>query len=256
MNKFKKIWNVVSTALVVLVVLCAVFLMGSRLLGYRVFNVISGSMEPTYSVGDLIYVKSVDVNDIKVGDPITFVLNENLVVATHRVVQIDTENKCFYTKGDANDTIDASPVHFKNVIGVPQFSVPLLGYVSDFIQNPPGTYIALAIGLLLVVAVFLPDLLSKKNKAAAEAEVSAVAEVSAEAAEAAEENERLTILKLGGVHRSRLELIRWRNMCCLIAKYIPIRLGEWRRKAWWLRLPLLCRCMPLTSRSILTMLLS
>ena len=53
----KKIWNVISTALVVLIVLCAVFLMGSRLLGYQVFNVISGSMEPEYSVGDLIYVK-------------------------------------------------------------------------------------------------------------------------------------------------------------------------------------------------------
>jgi len=192
MTGFKKAWNIISTALVVIVVLCAVFLMGSRLLGYRVFNVISGSMEPTYSVGDLIYVKSVNVNEIKVGDPITFVLNENLVVATHRVVQIDTENKCFYTKGDANDTVDAAPVHFNNVIGVPQFSVPLLGYVSDFIQNPPGIYIALAIGLLLVVAVFLPDLLSKKNKAAAGAEVSAAAAaVSAEAAEASQENERL-----------------------------------------------------------------
>ena len=79
----KKIWNIASTVLVVLMVLCAVFLMGSRLMGYRVFTVISGSMEPQYSVGDLIYVKTVDVNTIQVGDPITFVLNEDLVVATH-----------------------------------------------------------------------------------------------------------------------------------------------------------------------------
>ena len=65
MEKFKKIWNLVSTCLVVLIVCFAVFLMGSRLLGYRVFNVISGSMEPTYSVGDLIYVKEVNPYDIK-----------------------------------------------------------------------------------------------------------------------------------------------------------------------------------------------
>lgn len=159
----KKIWNIASTVLVVLMVLCAVFLMGSRLMGYRVFTVISGSMEPQYSVGDLIYVKAVDVNTIQVGDPITFVLNEDLVVATHRVVEIDAENQRFYTKGDANEIVDNEPVHFNNVIGVPQFSIPKLGYVSDFIQNPPGMYITLAVGSVLIILVFLPDMLRKKQ---------------------------------------------------------------------------------------------
>ena len=167
----KKVWNIISTAFVILIVFCAVFLMGSRLLGFKVFNVISGSMEPKYSVGDLIYVKEVDVNSIKAGDPITFVLNEDLVVATHRVIEVDAENKQFFTKGDANKTADASPVHFNNVIGVPKFSIPLLGYVSDFIQNPPGIYITLIAGVLLIVAVFLPDFLVKKRDKVTENEV-------------------------------------------------------------------------------------
>ena len=162
-QKIKKVWNVVSTILVVLVVLCAVFLMGSRLIGFQVFNVISGSMEPFYSVGDLIYVKEVNPEDIEVGTPITFVLNEDLVVATHRVIKVDVENQHFYTKGDANDTADSAPVHFNNVIGVPQFSIPLLGYVSDFIQHPPGMYITIGVGIVLVVAVFLPDMIGKKQ---------------------------------------------------------------------------------------------
>ena len=161
---FKKIWNIISTVLVILVVLCAVFLMGSRLLGYQVYTVLSGSMEPEYSVGDLLYVKKTDVNNIKVGDPITFVLNEELVVATHRVVRIDTEKQHFYTKGDANQTEDSSPVHFNNVIGVPKFSIPLLGYVSDYIQNPPGMYITIGAGVVLVVLVFLPDIIVKKKE--------------------------------------------------------------------------------------------
>lgn len=152
----KKIWDVVSTVIVVLVVLCAVFLMGSRVLGYQVYTVISGSMEPAYSVGDLLYVKKVDVSTIKVGDPITFILNENLVVSTHRVVRVDAEHQHFYTKGDANEIEDNDPVHFNNVIGVPKFSIPKLGYVSDFIQNPPGMYIAIAAGVILIVLVFLP----------------------------------------------------------------------------------------------------
>ena len=160
----KKIWNFISTVSVVLIVFCAIFLMGSRLMGFRVFNVISGSMEPTYSVGDLIYVREIDPNDIEVGTAITFVLNEDLVVATHRVVEVDAENQYFYTKGDANDTVDSAPVHFNNVIGVPKFSVPILGYVSDFIQNPPGMYITLAVGMVLIAEVFLPDIIGHNKK--------------------------------------------------------------------------------------------
>lgn len=163
-KKMKKIWDTATTVLVVLVVIFAIFLMGSRLVGLQVFNVISGSMEPTYSVGDLLYVKAVDPDSVKVGDPITFVLNEDLVVATHRVVEIDSENRRFTTKGDANESEDANPVHFNNLIGVPVFSIPLLGYVSAYIQNPPGMYVAIVLGAGLLLAVFLPDLLTKKEK--------------------------------------------------------------------------------------------
>lgn len=159
----KRSWDVLSGVLVTGVVLVAVSLVLLRLMGYQVFNVISGSMEPTYSVGDLIYVKSVDPDAVEVGDPITFVLNENLVVATHRVIRIDPENRHFYTKGDANETADAAPVHFNNLIGIPTFHIPKLGYVSDFIQHPPGTYIAVGAGLILLAALFLPDLLRGKS---------------------------------------------------------------------------------------------
>ena len=164
MNVFKKTWSIVSTALVVLMVLCAVFLMGSRLFGFEYYTVISGSMEPSYQVGDLLYVKTVDPDSVKVGDPITFVLNEDLVVATHRVVKIDAEKRHFTTKGDANETEDAAPVHFNNLIGVPLFAIPFLGYVSVFVQNPPGMYIALGLGVVLLAAVFLPDMLVKEEK--------------------------------------------------------------------------------------------
>lgn len=166
--KLKKIWDTVSTVAVVIVVVAAVFLMGSRILGYQVYNVISPSMEPTYNVGDLIYVKTVDPDAVKVGEPITFVLNEELVVATHRVIRIDTEKRHFYTKGDANETADAAPVHFNNLIGVPQFSIPLLGYVSDYIQHPPGLYVTIVLGAVLIGGAFLPDLFKKEKTPAGE----------------------------------------------------------------------------------------
>lgn len=161
----KKIWSIVSTLLVIAVVLAAIFLMGSRIVGCRVFNIVSGSMEPEYSVGDLIYVQEVDPATIKPGDVITFVLNEDLVVATHRVVRVDAEKQRLYTKGDANDTEDGAPVHYKNVIGIPRFAIPGLGYVSDFIQNPPGMYITIAGVAVLMLLAFAPDLVKKKAAA-------------------------------------------------------------------------------------------
>lgn len=162
MPTIKKVWNIISAVVVCLVVIAAIFLMGSRLAGFRIFNIVSGSMEPEYNVGDLIYVKEVDPDSVKPGDVITFVLNEDLVVATHRVVRIDAEKNRFYTKGDANEIEDGDPVHFNNLIGVPQFSIPYLGYVSDFIQHSPGMYITTAIVALLVVIAFAPDLIKKK----------------------------------------------------------------------------------------------
>ena len=186
MSTFKKIWNIASTVLVVLVILCAVFLMGTRLLGYECYTVISGSMQPKYMVGDLLYVKEVDVNTIEVGDDITFILNEDLVVATHLVIRVDAENQRFYTKGLANEIEDNDPVHFNNVIGVPQFHIPKLGYVSDFVQHPPGLYITIGIGIILIILVFLPDILGKNKKESEEE-----SEKQIEFDTANEENEKL-----------------------------------------------------------------
>ena len=163
MNRsLKKIWNVVSTILVALVVLLALLLVGARVVGLQVFTVLSGSMEPTYHTGSLIYVKKADPYTIKEGQAITFMLDEN-TVATHRVVGIvpDEEDPTvirFRTKGDANEAEDGSLVHYKNVIGTPIFSIPYLGYVADYIQHPPGMFIAISAGAVLLLLVFIPDI--------------------------------------------------------------------------------------------------
>lgn len=160
-NSLKKIWNVISSILVALVVLLALLLVGARVVGLQVFTVLSGSMEPTYHTGSLIYVKKVDPYTITDGQPITFMLDEN-TVATHRVVGIvpDEEDPTvirFRTKGDANEAEDGSLVHYKNVIGTPVFTIPYLGYVADYIQHPPGMYIAISAGAVLLLLVFIPD---------------------------------------------------------------------------------------------------
>ena len=175
MHSWKTVWNVVSGVLVALVVLLAVLLVGARLVGLQVFAVLSGSMEPTYHTGSLIYVKKVDPATVVPGQVVTFMLDED-TVATHRVVEVipDPEEAGIYryrTKGDANEAADAGLVHCKNVLGTPVACVPYLGYVITWIQNPPGTYIAISAAAVLLLLVFLPDLFAEdKKKPAPDAE--------------------------------------------------------------------------------------
>lgn len=163
-----KIWNVFTSALVALVVILALLLVGVRVFGMQVFTVLSGSMEPVYHVGSLIYVKETDPMTLQPGDVITFMLDEN-TVATHRIVDVipDEEDPSvirFQTKGDANDAVDGSLVHYKNVLGTPVFTIPKLGYLASYIQNPPGTYVAISAGAVLLALVFLPDLFGGDEK--------------------------------------------------------------------------------------------
>ena len=191
MKVLRKLWSVISTLLVIVMVILAVLLVGVRVVGLTPYAVLSGSMEPTYHVGALIYVKDVDPADITVGMPITFVVNEDLLLATHRVVDIevlttrqeqvldeagnpvldeagnpvveeiplDEPTYYFQTKGDANDAVDGTPVHYKNVVGTPVFSIPYLGYLSSWLQTRQGMIMGICIALVLVILTFLPDLL-------------------------------------------------------------------------------------------------
>lgn len=164
----KIIWNTITSILVAAAVILAILMVGARLVGLQVFTVLSGSMEPTYHVGSLIYVKDVDPFELEAGDVITFMLDED-TVATHRIVEVvpDEEDSSvirFRTKGDANDAVDGSLVHYKNVLGSPIFTIPKLGYVANYIQNPPGTYVAISAGAILLLLVFLPDLFEKDEE--------------------------------------------------------------------------------------------
>ena len=71
----RKIWDGITTILVVMVVLLAIALVGVRVVGLQAYTVLSGSMEPAYPTGSVIYVKEVDYKTLEVGDPITFMVH-------------------------------------------------------------------------------------------------------------------------------------------------------------------------------------
>ena len=165
MRKAKKVFEKLLTAVMVLMIIFAFLLVGMRIFGLTPYTVLSGSMEPTYHVGSLIYVKDVDPNDLDVDDPITYLIN-NKTVVTHRIIEViyaddGVTKTAFRTQGDNNEDPDGEPVPAANILGKPVFSIPLLGYVIFYIQRPPWNALAIGVLVLLLGFAFLPDLIDK-----------------------------------------------------------------------------------------------
>ncbi len=127
------------------------------LFGYRYYNILTPSMEPTYKVGDLVFVKICDGKDINVGDVITYNPSTGSdAYLTHRVTKKfdnyeNTGKVCFNTKGDANNTEDGFLIDEDRVVGKVTFGVPGLGFVIAFIKT--RWYLILLI--VVMIAVFL-----------------------------------------------------------------------------------------------------
>lgn len=165
----KAIWNMVTWTLVICFILLAVALAGVRIVGYTPYAVLSASMAPKYQVGDLVYVRKTAPEEIDSGDVITFVANEDLLVVTHSVVEVNRENRWFITQGIANSSPDAAPVLFENVLGVAHFSIPKLGYVSMYLSSPTGKYVGIAVGAGLLLLLLLPEMIRPEKEKEASA---------------------------------------------------------------------------------------
>lgn len=162
----RRIYSTVTWVLIGAVVLLALALVGVRIVGLTPYAVISGSMEPAYPVGSLLYIQKTDATALKAGDPVTYRMSSGQIV-THRVIEVVEDpvmGHCYRTKGDANDTVDGPLLSPSSVIGKPVACIPLLGYVSFYIQNPPGTYVAMMLVAGLMGLSLLTDLLFPKEE--------------------------------------------------------------------------------------------
>lgn len=159
---FQAITNFISTFLAAVAVIIAVVLIIVRVMGLQAFNVESGSMTPAYPVSTLVLVKEVDAAQIAEGDVITYVLNSDGVLVTHRVIGINKADQTFITKGDANNTQDPSPVLWGNMVGKVVFSLPYLGApVQALTAEENRTKVIIAIAALGILS-FSWDIIDKK----------------------------------------------------------------------------------------------
>lgn len=140
---------------VLLVAVCGIGI--PRLFGVNEFNVLTGSMTPTYPVGTLVFVQPKDPNSIRPGEVVSVIMNEDLDIITHRVVANNYDDKTITTKGDANNSED-SPSLYENIVGVVVFSVPYVGGAVDYLTNDEtGRILGIGILLSILALTFLAE---------------------------------------------------------------------------------------------------
>ena len=140
-------------------VLLTLLLAGPGILGLQVYTVRSDDM-PDYRSGSLVYVRQADPGTLDTGDVITYMISQK-DVQTHRIVGVVTEEGNpseirFRTKGDAGTAEDPTLVYYRNVLGVPVLTIPLVGYAADFLAAPAGLFCAAAAGVVWLLLVLLP----------------------------------------------------------------------------------------------------
>ena len=119
--------------------------------GHTPVVVLSGSMEPTYKVGSVIYYKKVSEKELKEGDVITFNVNNNKMVS-HRIANID--NGLIETKGDANNVSDVNKIRYENVRGkVGKLSIPYVGYYIKIVND--NLTLVVIVTVIILVSEFL-----------------------------------------------------------------------------------------------------
>ena len=151
----KKIARAALDILTVLITIAALAVIIPRVFGIRAFGVLSGSMEPVYPTGSLVYAVPQKQENIKIGDAVTYVLPAQKTMVTHRVVNINSETRDYIVKGDANPLADAGEVNYENVIGVVKFHIPLAGYAVDFALTLQGRMIVITLMIVLILLMIL-----------------------------------------------------------------------------------------------------
>ncbi len=122
------------------------------------YVVLTASMTPAISPGDVVIVAEQNPETISEGDIITFNRGDENVPTTHRVIGVtETANGPeFETKGDANEDPDAGTVSPDQFVGSVILTIPLIGYVTQFASSTMGFILLVVVpfGLLLATEVW------------------------------------------------------------------------------------------------------
>ena len=160
---FPALCTFIGILLIAAVILACLPLVIPRFLGYELYEVVSGSMEPSIPVGSVVYVGEAKPEDIESGDVIVFYRGEDTV--THRVVENRRLEGLFITKGDANPREDPDGVPYDALIGRVERHFPAAGRLMKLFASSVGKIYLLGIVMCGVLLLALASLLRSKRNA-------------------------------------------------------------------------------------------
>ena len=135
--------------------------------GYKIFRVITGSMEPEYEVGEVVISKEVDPKEIQVGDDIVYLgkIGEYAgKIIMHNVIEIDTNENgklSFHAKGLQSNSVEDPQISEEQVYGVVKYKSTMLTILYNLATN---IYSIFFIVIILVLNVFIAFNTPKKTK--------------------------------------------------------------------------------------------
>ena len=133
--------------IVIAVIVMYMAIAAPLIMGFRPGVVLTGSMQPTFPVGSIVYYHKCAFEDLQEGDPITFKAEDALV--THRITTVNGISRTVVTKGDNNPTEDPAPVEENQIVGkTTKFAIPFAGYFVTYGKKPVA--IALMAAILLI----------------------------------------------------------------------------------------------------------
>lgn len=152
---------------IVVVTLCLIIVYKSysepdkipSLCGWKPFIVLSSPIETNIMDGDLIFVKEVDVSELKVGDVISFRTYQN-VVLTHKITDIinDEGETKYYIKGENTKLQNDDPILKNQIEGIYKYRIPNLGKLLYYFQKPTVMIICISIPLIILILAQFFDL--------------------------------------------------------------------------------------------------
>ena len=167
----KKVWNIISTALVWLMVAVAVFMMVFTIISVNTFNrndreifgmrfyiVLSDSMAATdFDAGDLVVIKEIDPRTLQPGDIIAYQSQntENYgATVTHKIRAKTTDangNPGLITYGTTTGVDDETVVTYPFILGQYQLALPKVGTFFQFLKTPQGYIVCILIPFLALI---------------------------------------------------------------------------------------------------------
>jgi len=164
--KVKRIVGIVILAAVIITIIYvgAVRLSNKAptLFGFSLLRVSTDSMEPALSVGEVVLVKDVEPETLKIGDVITYRATKGPYkgdLITHQISKEPYEVDGIYyftTRGIKPEAVDDAEVTDAQIRGKVMYYIPYVGTVYDFFSRWYG----MASLLILVVIIFSSEISS------------------------------------------------------------------------------------------------